>query len=609
MNKNFLVVIFLLLTFSSRAQTFNGTGGSIPDFNVTYHPVYFPCVVSGLPSSIDSVNFGLERICLNITHTYDGDLEIKLISPDNTTIMLSNRRGGSLNNFASTCFRGHGANGLIQQGTVPFTGEFDPDGDLHLFNNGQNPNGTWQLLITDMSSIDTGRVTSFHLDFGNNPSPHSVPPCGTTDATSCHCPDGSDTCDLLPDMTASAAALLDGSHESNDTLYVNNATPNIGWGPLEIHGINQCYCDTALVPCSTTACPVTGLPPKQLVVQTIYHKEQGAVTQYTRPAGTMTYHPSHGHTHLDGWASYTIRRSMYGLTAPDWPVIGEGFKQSYCLVNLGLCSTGGNNYCVDSIGNPLGIQNIPNYGMGVVTGCGTDQGIFVGNYDVYAANLTGQWIVLDSLCNGDYYIVSITDPNNVILETNDNNNWAAVPFTLSHQLNLPFPTVDFTYTPNANTMDFISSVTDYDSLLWDFGDGGTDTAANPSHTFANTGTFNVVLTAYNRCGSEQHVEAITLTLVGVFEAMVSDVYNFKVYPNPATTQVKVDFSLSRRAPVTLQLFDALGNKVQTLSDETLNTGSHHYVVDAARLNLAKGVYTVRLISADQNITRRIVFVK
>ena len=612
MKKNLLLISFILITAgASRAQTFNGVGGVIHDFHGTAIPEYYNCTVSGLPTAINS-SFGLERICMNILHTYDGDIQVKLMSPDGFMVVLSDRRGGSGDNFIGTCFRGQSINGMISNGTPPFGGEFDPDGNLSTFMNGRNPNGTWSLIVTDYAAVDSGSVNSFSLVFSSNPSPASAVPCSTVDATLCQCPGGVADCDLLPDMTASAAALLNGSYESHDTVYINNATPNIGWGPLEIHGINSCWCGNVQVPCSTAQCPGTGLPPEQLVQQTIYHKNSnGVMTSWTRPAGTMTYHPSHGHIHVDNWAAYTLRRPVYGLSAPDWPIIGTGSKTSFCLINLGQCTTGG-GYCLDTAGNALGPVQISNYGLGAVTGCATDQGIYVGNYDVYSAGLSGQWIIMhsiDSICNGTYSIVSITDPDNAFLETNENNNYATSSITLTHQLSRPFPTVNFTYSGPANILTFNNTSSDYDSLLWDFGDGTTSTASNPVHSYSNTGSYTVVLTAFNHCGFEQRVESFTITLVGVFSSAIQDVFGIKVYPNPAETQVKIDFSLSKRCPVLLQLFDAMGNLVKTMADETMNMGSHHYVVDASIMNLSKGVYNIRLTSSETNVTKRIVFVK
>ena len=59
--------------------------------------------------------------------------------------------------------------------------------------------------------------------------------CTTNNATSCACPDGSQDCDLLPDVTISWYALLNylsGPNEEAGRIYVTGSTPNIGMGPL-----------------------------------------------------------------------------------------------------------------------------------------------------------------------------------------------------------------------------------------------------------------------------------------------------------------------------------------------------------------------------------------
>ncbi|MEO8087413.1 MAG: PKD domain-containing protein [Bacteroidota bacterium] len=606
--KKLLLSVFIAFSFSSMAQTFYGSGGFITDFDSVSHPVVFACNVSGLPNMIDST-FGIERICIDLlTHTYDQDLRIELLSPDSEYVILSFRRGGAEDNFVSTCFRGHGANGLISDlsNTPPYTGEYDADGELSLYNNGRNPNGTWYLIVTDMAAVDTGSVWTWHLTFSNDPTPPIVMPCSTTDATLCVCPDGTQNCDLLPDMTASFQCIMNDHNENGNRLYIGNATPNIGWGPLEIHGSNTCYCDTVLVNCTDT-CP-NGSGPRQLVDQTIYHKNGNTMTSYTRPAGTMTYHPQHGHIHLDDWAHYSLRRPLYGVQPYDWPIIGTGNKQSYCLVNLGNCSANG-GFCVDTAGNVITMDDIPNSPMGAVTGCGTDQGIFTGNLDIYSSGLSGQWVDLaPTVCNGDYYVVSITDPLNVILETNDSNNWTAVPVTLSQQLNMPFPTCNFTYFANGYTLTLMNSSSDFDSLFWNFGDGSNSTGTNPIHTYPGPGDYTIVLTAYNQCGYTQQVVTVTFTTTGISET-TTNIFGFEIAPNPTAGSSKIKFSLASKTNLSLDVFDMLGNKITALTSGEHAAGSFTYLFDTDLLNISKGVYTIRLTTDSKVISERVVVMR
>jgi subtilisin-like proprotein convertase family protein len=41
------------------------------------------------------------RVWVNITHTYQGDLEVSLIAPDNTTVLLHNRTGAGTDNIST----------------------------------------------------------------------------------------------------------------------------------------------------------------------------------------------------------------------------------------------------------------------------------------------------------------------------------------------------------------------------------------------------------------------------------------------------------------------------------------------------------------------------
>jgi PKD repeat protein len=67
------------------------------------------------------------------------------------------------------------------------------------------------------------------------------------------------------------------------------------------------------------------------------------------------------------------------------------------------------------------------------------------------------------------------------------------------------PLANFGYTAANLTVEFVDTSTDSDGTIvardWDFGDGGTSTAQNPSHTYAAAGTYTVMLTVTDNDGA------------------------------------------------------------------------------------------------------------
>jgi subtilisin-like proprotein convertase family protein len=162
--KRTLLLLCILLTTQLSAQTFNGSGGSISDDN---QPNYFTINVSGLSPSLLNASHGLVSVCLSITHTYDSDLNVKLVAPDQTEILLFGGIGGGDDNFTNTCLVGSASNN-ITSGAAPFTGSFGPMDIMGNVNNGQNGNGTWKLKITDTYAQDAGNLLNWSITFGNN---------------------------------------------------------------------------------------------------------------------------------------------------------------------------------------------------------------------------------------------------------------------------------------------------------------------------------------------------------------------------------------------------------------------------------------------------------
>lgn len=160
------LLFLLLLPFFSLAQTFTDTLDlPIPDDGTVG---FYDLQVSGLPTQT-SADFGVETICINLTHTWNADLFITLIAPDGTEAELTSDNGGDTDGYLNTCFNANSSQGIWEVGW-PYTGTFKPEGFLSIFQNGQDPNGTWRLKIRDTYPFaDAGTLFDWGITFGANP--------------------------------------------------------------------------------------------------------------------------------------------------------------------------------------------------------------------------------------------------------------------------------------------------------------------------------------------------------------------------------------------------------------------------------------------------------
>lgn len=112
--------------------------------------------LSGLTGTVQDVN-----IRVNLRHTWVSDLQITLIAPDGTRIVLFNRHGGSGDNLLNTNFD-DAATVNIANGTAPFSGTFKPYQLLSALN-GKSPNGSWRLEVRDYYYQDGGYLDNWTL--------------------------------------------------------------------------------------------------------------------------------------------------------------------------------------------------------------------------------------------------------------------------------------------------------------------------------------------------------------------------------------------------------------------------------------------------------------
>ncbi|WP_437969062.1 DUF4215 domain-containing protein [Sorangium sp. So ce260] len=105
----------------------------------------------------------IRRVTLevDITHSFDGDVDISLTSPAGPTVDVSSDNGGSGDNYRGTLFD-MGCATPVAAGTAPFRGCFRPEASFAAFLSGP-ANGTWTLRVGDDAGSDSGALNSWSL--------------------------------------------------------------------------------------------------------------------------------------------------------------------------------------------------------------------------------------------------------------------------------------------------------------------------------------------------------------------------------------------------------------------------------------------------------------
>lgn len=159
------------LTFSS------GTNGAPIRFDNSI-PVAIPdnnlagtnssLLVSNITSAIGKVT-----VSMYLTHTWDADLTLQLISPDGVTNTLTRANGSSGDNYGGSCSPDtlratfdDDAVSSVTTGIAPFVGSYRPQEPFTAFigKSGTNINGTWKLRLVDDARLDVGVLQCWSLN-------------------------------------------------------------------------------------------------------------------------------------------------------------------------------------------------------------------------------------------------------------------------------------------------------------------------------------------------------------------------------------------------------------------------------------------------------------
>jgi PKD repeat protein len=149
-------------------------------------------------------------------------------------------------------------------------------------------------------------------------------------------------------------------------------------------------------------------------------------------------------------------------------------------------------------------------------------------------------------------------------------------------------------TPSGATISYSVSASDYDVIVWDFGDGNTATGVlSGTHTYASSGSYTVKVEAINACDTTRLSQTVSVTTGLV--AKGND--GWLIYPNPASQEVFVAHP-TYQGEVRVELYDVTGRLVQA---EVLSTQAGRM-----QLRVPAGLYTLRLINREGVATTKLL---
>jgi len=161
------------------------------------------------------------------------------------------------------------------------------------------------------------------------------------------------------------------------------------------------------------------------------------------------------------------------------------------------------------------------------------------------------------------------------------------------------PDAQYTFSVNSNHASFNSTSTDANTYFWNFDDGNFSTAENPSHTYADSGLYNVKLLISNACSSDSITQ--TVHILSVPNSISTESASVSVFPNPAGDYIYLRSEMMNSGDCFVRIYSVKGKLV--LNSE-LNANKELNVLNISSLN--DGLYIVTVCNGEKMVKAKFV---
>lgn len=98
--------------------------------------------------------------------------------------------------------------------------------------------------------------------------------------------------------------------------------------------------------------------------------------------------------------------------------------------------------------------------------------------------------------------------------------------------------------------------------------------------------------------------AVTEVVLPTFVPAIKEEFNFSLYPNPTTGELNISFTLKETSHVKIELFNSLGQIVNTIEDKKLNSGENR--INFSTENIPEGIYHLKFSVNGNTIAKMVV---
>ncbi|MCY7409431.1 MAG: T9SS type A sorting domain-containing protein [Chitinophagales bacterium] len=160
------------------------------------------------------------------------------------------------------------------------------------------------------------------------------------------------------------------------------------------------------------------------------------------------------------------------------------------------------------------------------------------------------------------------------------------------------------------------------TYTWDWGHSTTTVGQFPTHTYADSGWYNICLSIYdnyNGCTDTFCLNFYILKLdgeMGIHQIIIvpgavptppvasDQSLEVNISPNPFSTSTTIQFNLNEASNVSIKLFSMEGKEVKTICNENFTEGDHQSELD--RKEIAAGIYFLQFKMNDQVVMKKMV---